>query len=142
MSGRRSELPWPAIGAVFVAFLLSAATAQAAAPRIVYVVDDDEISATLASVLPNGKAQRDVTYTDNYDSDPAWDRSHSKVAFVRNGHLFVVGADGKNARRVPNTSEAESPSWGRNGRKLVFSARRNKAVAVFSIRRNGRRLRR
>jgi Tol biopolymer transport system component len=131
-----------AITAVLTASLLGAASAQAAAARIAYVTEDDEISTNIATILPNGKGDKLITSTDFYDSDPAWGPRHRGLAFARNGHVFVVHADGKNTRRVPHTNKAETPAWSPNGRKLVFSMRRKGALAVFTIRKSGAGLKR
>jgi Tol biopolymer transport system component len=142
VSGRLSGLRGLAIGTVLAASLLAAAPAGAAPARILYVTEDDEISTNIASILPNGKGDRLLTSTDFYDSDPAWGPRRRGLAFIRSGHVFVVRADGRNVRRVPHTSKAESPQWSPNGKRLVFSMRRKGAVAVFKIRKNGTGLRR
>jgi hypothetical protein len=100
---------------------------NAGAARIVYVVDDDEISTTLSSVLPNGKRDRVVTSTGAYDDEPSWGPSHHRVAFDRGKRVWIVRADGTHSHAVPHTKGGLTPSWSPDARKLVFSIRRHKA---------------
>lgn len=82
----------------------------------------------------------------------AWSPDGRRIAFVsrRTGQpeIHVIGADGRNARRVTvrtaRWQEAYSPAWSPDGRMLAFSSTRAGFFnpEIYVIRRDGRGLRR
>ena len=59
------------------------------------------------------------------DSDPAWSPDGSKIAFVRNGELHVMNADGSGRTVVVGPGfpfRLADPEWSPNGSEIAFSA--------------------
>lgn len=52
-------------------------------------------------------------------TDPDWSPNGRKIAFVRNGNLFTVRADGTDVTRV--TAGASAPAWSPDGTKIAFA---------------------
>ena len=47
------------------------------------------------------------------DMDPTYSPDGSKIAFYRGGQIWVMNADGSNARRLsPADQSASVPAWG------------------------------
>ena len=125
-----------------LAALLVAAAATHAASRIAYADSSNEIDSDILSVLADGEGERTVAALNGEDTYPSWGPSRRRLVFVHDEQLWVVRADGKRAHRISRMKRAETPSWSPNGRKIAFSVRRKKRVAVFTIRPNGRGARR
>ncbi len=61
----------------------------------------------------------------NNDTDPAWSPDGSKIAFVRNGELHVMNADGSGHTVVVGPSfgfRLADPEWSPTGSEIAFSA--------------------
>ena len=59
------------------------------------------------------------------DTDPAWSPDGSKIAFVRNGELHVMNADGSGRTVVVGPSfpfRLADPEWSPSGSEIAFSA--------------------
>jgi Tol biopolymer transport system component len=59
------------------------------------------------------------------DTEPTWSPDGSKIAFVRNGELHVMNADGSNSRTLVGPSFAfrlDDPEWSPNGSEIAFAA--------------------
>lgn len=79
----------------------------------------------------DGKESYKLT-TDWTDTTPAWSPDGKKVAFIRRQHdhweIWVVDADGRNARRLTNTpalpdgtaGSSVSPAWSPDGQYIAF----------------------
>jgi hypothetical protein len=80
------------------------------------------------TVSTNGGGARQVT-TDpqsvaQFDTDPAWSPDGSRIAFIRNGDLHVMNADGSATTNltpdfVPTISD---PDWSPDGSRIAFAA--------------------
>ncbi len=69
---------------------------------------------------------------------PSFSPDGRRIAFVRGGGIWVVGADGRHARAIGSglPASAESPSWSPDGRRLTFS--RNYQVLAMTATGGGR----
>jgi TolB protein len=69
------------------------------------------------TVRPDGTGLRRVTRGGG--AEPSWAPSESRLAFVRNGRIHVVGADGGGLRRVTRGFGSQ-PVWSPDGRRIAF----------------------
>ena len=91
----------------------------------IYVMDAD------------GNNQRRLTNNRDRDLNPSWSPDGKRIAFVsnRDGHfpgnistneIYVMDADGGNPQNLTNNPRSDNfPSWSPDGKRIVFSARRN-----------------
>jgi Tol biopolymer transport system component len=123
----RTVVTSAALAAATTAF--APAPAQAAVPtfnRPVAYVRDGNI------YLSSGAAERRLT-TGGGHSRPRWSRDGRRLAFLRNGQLWVMKADGTAKRRL-TTRPAAGPAWSPDGRWIAFmSAGCTGGPAVYRI---------
>jgi hypothetical protein len=84
--------------------------------RIVYVS-----GGRLALIDPDGSRRRLLTRKNGLA--PNWSPHGTKIAFVRKGRLYLIGADGSGPRRVGGrrtSFEAEDVTWSPDGRFLAY----------------------
>ena len=80
---------------------------------------------------PNGTGVRRLTSSARDDDHPAWSPNGRRIAFGREGALFVVPAEGGRARRLGRGfGDAADPAWSPNGKLVAYDYRR----PGFSIR--------
>ena len=77
-----------------------------------------------------------VTDFSGAELSPAYSPDGTRVAFVAtadgNPELYVMDADGTNARRLTTSSDAEgAPAWTPDGKQLVYEVRRRNDVDVW-----------
>lgn len=77
----------------------------------------------LATVRPNGTGFRFLTHNAVSERQPDWSPSGEKIAFTRQGRLYVMDADGGHQRPLmalpPNTTDS-FPAWSPDGSKIAF----------------------
>lgn len=83
---------------------------------------------------PDGSTIRMLTTTPG-DGSPAWSPDGTKLAFVDNGKLLVVNADGSGRRELPTSTGYvnASPSWSPDGAKIAFSAYGDSGSDIFAL---------
>jgi Tol biopolymer transport system component len=63
--------------------------------------------------------------------DPDWSPGAGRLAFVRNGDLYLIRRDGRGERRVTRTQHAEAaPAWSPDGTEIAF----RRAVGLWALR--------
>ena len=83
----------------------------------IWTVNTDGTGARQVSTDPENIASN--------DTDPAWSPDGSKIAFVRNGELHVMNADGSGRRVLVgpgSPSRVADPEWSPSGSEIAFSA--------------------
>jgi hypothetical protein len=86
----------------------------------------DAPSLDVYSMKPDGTDVRRLTDTpDNDETFPSWSPDHAQIAYVRDDQLFVMNADGSNARLVAGNVGREgyakaAPAWSPDGRQLLY----------------------
>jgi len=57
---------------------------------------------------------------------PCWSRDGRRIAFARDGQIWVMDADGSNIRQITNSDTVKSgPSWSPDDKQLIFILTRN-----------------
>jgi TolB protein len=116
--------------AASAAVLAGAALAATPDPRAAFVASS---YGRIALLNGNGEAIR----TFGPGESPAFDRDATRIAFVRNGDIWVMSANGAGLTRVTSTAEIEeSPDWGPDG-TLVYASRRSGAFELWLQRPGG-----
>lgn len=123
-------------GAVLAIALLGAlaTAAMADSPRLLVTQFDASTEASDLVTLTPGKPGRRPLLSGNpglrrglLPGDiPSWSPDGRLVAFASKRHLWLVGADGSNARRIPGTRGGYYPVFSPDGRTLAFA--RTKSV--------------
>jgi TolB protein len=107
---------------------LAFCSARGGAPQI-YVMNLD------------GSGVRRVSTTGNYNTSPAWSPKGDRIAYTTRAggfQIVVAGADGSSPQTITAQGSNENPSWGPDGRYLVFSSTRTGRRKVFLADRDGR----
>ena len=105
------------------------------------------------SVNADGAGLKQLTNNAAIDQLPSWSPDGTKVAFLSHrdntidsrgyatSELYVMNADGSNARRITNNTAYEySPTWSPDGTKLAYtreSSEQAKTADVYTINVNG-----
>jgi Tol biopolymer transport system component len=72
-------------------------------------------------INPDGSGRRGLTRKNGLA--PNWSPHGTKIAFIRKGKLYVIGANGKGLRRVGGrrfSFDADDVTWSPNGRFLAY----------------------
>ena len=114
-------------------------------PNEAHVQVEDELYVARA----DGSRARRLTARRTHESAPAWSRDGTRLAFVRSAgsrrtsSLWVIGANGRGARRLTSGAIDIQPSWSRSGQIAFLRIDpRTFQSAIWLVRPNGRGLRR
>jgi TolB protein len=88
---------------------------------------------------PDGSGRENLTTGPEGDIEPAWSPDGRLLAFVRDGAVHVVRADGSGLRRL---TPGASPAWAPDGVRLVLARKTGRAADLYVIRSDGSGLRR
>src|ERR1051326_1402505 len=105
--------------------------------KIVFSSDRHNKALSIWSINPDGSSPTRLTddkdrtaklpnFVSVYDSSPVWSPDGTEIAFISNRNylfgLYVMNADGSNARLLTELPEPAQPAWSPDGSKIVFSA--------------------
>jgi TolB protein len=96
-------------------------------------------SEDIVVVNADGSGRENLTEGPEADTDPAWSPDGRTLAFVRDGVVHLLRADGSGLRRL---TAGASPAWAPDGVRLVLSRRTARGADLYVIRSDGRGLRR
>ncbi len=93
--------------------------------------------AALFLVEPNGSGLTRLTAADTFSS-PAWAPDGSKLAFLSQGGISLIQADGKGMTEVvpcdaPECTGQGSPAWAPDSSKLAFWADRREGQGLWTV---------
>jgi TolB protein len=130
--------------AAFVLALLVATSGSASAgfpgrPGKIAFASDASGSDDIVVMNPDGSGRENLTTGPEEDTDPAWSPDGRFLAFVRDGAVHVVRADGSGLRRL---AAGASPAWAPDGIRLVVAKRTDRGADLYVIRSDGSGLRR
>ncbi|MFN8222779.1 MAG: hypothetical protein U0R50_05955 [Gaiellales bacterium] len=118
--------------------------------RIAFTRGSGEHSGQIWLVRADGTGARAVTHSEGeIDSVPSWSPDGRWIAFQRyvacaggscKDAVYVIHPNGTGVRRV--VLNGASPAWSPDGTRLVFTRRLHGSSEVFTVRLNGRDLRR
>jgi TolB protein len=108
-------------------------------PGKIAFASDASGSDDIVVMNPDGSGRENLTGGPEGDTDPAWSPDGRQLAFVRDGAVHLVRADGSGLRRL--TSGA-SPAWAPDGDRLVLAKRTARGADLYVLRSDGRGLRR
>ena len=141
-SGEIRRRPLLVAGITALALGACAASASAAAPRIVYS-DFAPAGNDIFTVRPDGSGQKQLTDTSAFDQGPSWSPKHKRIVFASTNdapsHLFTMRANGTHVHKVPHTKFAGDPSWSPDGTRFVYVVENSQSkLAIFTIGVNGK----
>jgi Tol biopolymer transport system component len=73
-------------------------------------------------VNADGSQLRQLTYNSVLDRAPAWSPARRRIAFVRRGAIWLMGADGSGQRRLV---AGRDPAWSPEGSRLAYTLGRS-----------------
>jgi len=88
--------------------------------RIVFVSDRDGNNEIYTCTADGSNITR-LTNDDAADEDPAWSPDGTRIAFTREGNLFIMNANGSNVVQKTFTSDVWKPAWSPDGNKMAFT---------------------
>ena len=123
-----------ALGSLLLAFSLVLAgpiadeASAAQAERIVYVwscwCGGDSTRHELFLINPDGSGRKRLTDNQSFESDPTFSPDGSQIAYGSSGDagsgIWVMNADGSNARAITTDGPGYHPTWSPDGTKIAY----------------------
>ena len=111
--------------------------------RLAYVArleDSSQKTAIMVSAL-DGTGARRLTRDERFNTHPVWSPDGEEIAYIADGKLSVMRADGTDARELVASVEAVSAAavWSPDGSRIAFAGEQQDTGqrAVYTVRRNG-----
>ncbi len=110
---------------------------------VAYVSERSGQPQIFTQAIESGAIKR-VTFSGNYNTQPAWSPTGDKLAFTMRENsgalnIFVVNTDGSGLTRLTeNSGNNESPSWSPDGRMIVFTSNRQGQKKLFVMSATGK----
>jgi TolB protein len=124
----------------FMVCLNGPVSADQSDERIIFHSDRDGNSEIYCIELPVIEETR-LTFNDSYDGFPSWSPDGQLIVFQSDregaGAIFIMKADGSNAKRIPNTENGRYPKWSFDGRYITFFVELNSNSEIFVINSDG-----
>ena len=83
----------------------------------------EPVASHLAGILESTGEVIELT-SGGFDRSPSWSRDGTRLAFIRDGELMVVGADGRGLRslgsRAPAAGTRANPDWSPDGTLIAY----------------------
>jgi len=116
-----------------ISFTTAAASGPPAGPASITIVfqrnDEAGPGSHIESMNGDGSDRRQLT-TGSNDVAPAVSPDGTRIAFVRNGDLMVMNADGSNVRQL--SAKGDRPAWSPDGTRLVFGDPTTTGLSVIN----------
>ena len=101
--------------------------------RVAFVSDRDGNNEIYVMNIDGSGVTR-LTYNTVGDGWPTWSPDSTRIAFVRGSQVYVMDADGSNARSL---FEGQSPSWSPDGTRIAFESKRDGNSEIYAIKADG-----
>ncbi len=125
------------IGLTLVFTPTAAATTAGGDGRIAFMrntIGSPTFESSVYTIRPNGSGLVRLTSGDN-DAEPVWSPDGHRIAFVRSGDIWVMGAWGGHLHQVTTAAGTESePAWSPNGTHIAFVSNRTGVPNIFELR--------
>ena len=70
-------------------------------------------------------------------SEPAWSRDGSRIAFVRDWHVWSLDVDGGRERQLTSGKQEGHPDWSPDGRRVVYEQWLDPVEAIYVMEADG-----
>lgn len=101
--------------------------------KVVFAANDSQtFQADLVVINADGSGRTKLTDTgDDSESQPVWSPDGTRIAFIDNGGISVMNADGSGRRQVAaGMPRAVYPAWSPDGDEIVFTGGEFDAIEV------------
>jgi Tol biopolymer transport system component len=91
--------------------------------RIAFVGRVEGISDQIFAIKPDGTGEKQLTTSPrSYNITPSYSSDGSKIAWERNGDIWIMNADGTNRHSLTTSPAGDaSPAFSPDGRKIAFT---------------------